>query len=357
MLFAPNADMIILLNSEFEISMKGRGGGCLKKRGLKDVKRKNRQTVVDAIIEHNALSRVEIAQITELAPSTVSSLVTELISEGVLIEAGSIGTAGRSRTALTVNPEYGCMAVIEIGRRETCVTWFDMLLQPIEADVISRRYVTGNELLSLITEHIQEMKKDLPPLVGLGLLFQEDMRESDFRVMYSTGFSSASITLKDALVTQYRVPIEEEYSVAYTVTHALAEETDLDVRNSAHISIGSRVLASVTLNGVDVPLRNDFCEELATAMERHDRWEAGQTGLVEYLSWLAAMLCMMFPLDTIFFSGKAMPEGPAEQELYQRINQIMNSGKMPRMKFLRPTSRENGYTAMAAQVRKRALIG
>ena len=49
------------------------------------------------------------------------------------------------------------------------------------------------------------------------------MLESDFRVMYSTGISSASITLKDALVTQFRVPIEEEYSIAYTVTPALAE--------------------------------------------------------------------------------------------------------------------------------------
>lgn len=329
----------------------------MKKRGLKDVKRKNRQTIVDAIIEHNSLSRVEIAQMTELAPSTVSSLVTELLSEGVLVEAGSIGTAGRSRTALTVNPEYGCMAVIEISRRETCVTWFDMLLQPLEADVISRRYVTGNELLSMITEHIHEMKKELPPLVGLGLLFQEDMRESDFRVMYSTGFSSASITLKEALITQYRVPVEEEYSIAYTVTHALAEEVDLDARNSAHISVGSRILASVTLNGVDVPLRNDFCEELASAMEQRDGRSNDRPGVVEYLSWLIAMLCMMFPLDTVFLSGKALPEVPAEQHLYQRISTIWNSGNLPQLKFLRSVPRESGSAAMAAQLRKRALIG
>ena len=59
----------------------------MEKRGLKDVKRKNRQTIVDAIIVHNSLSRVEIAQMTELAPSTVSSLVTELLSEGVLVGA------------------------------------------------------------------------------------------------------------------------------------------------------------------------------------------------------------------------------------------------------------------------------
>ena len=329
----------------------------MQKRSLKDVKRKNRQTIVNSLLEHNGLSRVEIAQITQLAPSTVSALVTELLAEGVLVEAGSVGTAGRSRTALTVNPACGCMAVIEISRRETCVTWFDMLLQPIGTDVISHRYVTGNELLSLITNHIRETKNELPPLAGLGLLFQEDMRESDFRVVYSTGISSASITLKEALMSQYRVPIEEEYSIAYTVTHALTEEVDLDARNSAHISVGSRVLASVKLNGVDIPLRRDFCEELSSALEQQEGSAGNGPSMVEYLSTLIAMLCMMFPLETVFLSGKSLPEGRTEQELNQKINQVMNRSNMPRLKFLRHVSRERGSAVMAAQVRKRVLVG
>lgn len=329
----------------------------MQKKSLKDVKQKNRQTIVDAVIENNGLSRVEIAQKTELAPSTVSALVTELLGEGILMEAGSIGTAGRSRTALTVNPEFGSIAIIEISRRETCVTWFDMLLRPLTTEVISRRYVTGNQLLSLITNHIHEVRNDFPRLAGLGLLFQEDMRESDFRVMYSTGISSASITLKEALVTQYRIPIEEEYSIAYTVTQALAEEVDLDARNSAHVSVGSRVLASVTLNGMDVPLRKDFCEELSCALERRVGQTTNGAALVEYLSWLIAMLCMMFPLDTVFLSGKSLPAGSVEQDLYQRIEQILNHGKMPGLRFLHPAPREGGNAVMAAQVRKRALVG
>ena len=329
----------------------------MRKKGLKDIKQKNRQTIVDTVIENNGLSRVEIAQKTELAPSTVSVLVTELLGEGVLMEAGSIGTAGRSRTALTINPGFGSIAIIEISRRETRVTWFDMLLHQLSTDVISRRYVTGNQLLSLITSHIHKVRNDFPRLAGLGLLFQEDMRESDFRVMYSTGISSDSITLKEALVTQYRIPIEEEYSIAYTVSHALAEEVNLDARNSAHISVGSRVLASVTLNGMDVPLRNDFCDELSCALERQSEQSANGTGFITYLSTLIAMLCLMFPLKTVFLSGKALPEGQTELELHQRISQTVSAGKLPELKFLRPAPRESGSAVMAAQVRKRALVG
>lgn len=329
----------------------------VRKKGLKDVKQRNRQMIVNAVMEYAGLSRVEIAQKTELAPSTVSALVTELLGEGVLVEAGSVVTAGRSRTELTVNPEYGSLAVIEIGRRETCVTWFDMLLRPIGTDVLSHRYVSGNVLLSLITEHIRAMEQDQPPLVGLGLLFQEDMRESDFRVMYSTGVSSASITLKEALITQYRVPIEEEYSVSYTVTHALAEEVDLDARNSAHISVGSRVLTRVTVNGMDIPLCNNFCEELADAMERQDGRSMEQRGLMEYLSRLIAMLCMLFPLETVFLSGKSLPEGHIEVQLNDGVHRILKRGSIPKLKILRPLSRENGSAVMAAQVRKLVLVG
>ena len=312
--------------------------------------------ILDAVLEHGGLSRVEIAQKTELAPSTVSALVTELLSENVLMEAGSVTTAGRSRTELTVNPEYGAMAVIEISRRETCVTWFDMLLRTLRTDVISRRYVAGNELLALITGHLHEAQKELPPLAGIGLLFQEDMRESDFRVMYSTGVSAASITLKEALFTQYRVPIEEEYSVVYTVTNALAEEKDLDVRNSAHISVGSRVLASVTVNGADVPLRSGFCEELSEALERRTGQRTDGAGMTEYLSWLVAMLCMMFPLETVILSGKAIPEGQTAEKMYERISRILNPENIPMLRFLRPPAQKNERVVMAAQVRRRVLV-
>lgn len=328
----------------------------MRKRGLKDVKRRNRQVIMDAVLEHGSLSRVEIAQKTELAPSTVSALVTELLSENLLTEAGSVTTAGRSRTELAVNPEYGTMAVIEISRRETCVTWFDMLLRTLRTEVISRRYVAGNELLTLITGHIHEVQKELPPLAGIGLLFQEDMRESDFRVMYSTGVSAASITLKEALFTQYRVPIEEEYSVVYTVTNALAEEKDLDVRNRAHISVGSRVLASVTVNGADVPLRSGFCEELSDALERRTGQRTAGAGMAEYLSWLIAMLCMMFPLETVILSGKAIPEGRTEEQMHQRISQILNPENIPTLRFLRPPAQKNERVVMAAQVRRRVLV-
>lgn len=330
----------------------------MRKRGLKDVKRRNRQVVVEAVVENSSLSRVEIARKTELAPSTVSSLVSELMGEGILTEAGTVTTAGRSRTELTVNPAYGSIAVFEISRKETCVTCFDMALNPVRTRALSKRYVSGNELLALIVRYINSLQEELPPVVGIGLLFQEDMRESDFRVVYSTYLSSDTITLAEALKTQFKIPIEEEYSVAYTVTNALAEETDLDARNSAHISVGSRVLANITLEGREVPLRSNFCEELAAVLDQEEAPEEGRDwqSVMGYLANLIATLCILFPLETVFLSGTALPPEGSVRDLHTLTSRKVPQGQMPRLKFLHPEPVQDGNRVMARQVLRKILV-
>lgn len=330
----------------------------MRKRGLKDVKRRNRQVIVETVMERTALSRVEIAQETELAGSTVSSLVGELLEEGVLIEAGTVTTAGRSRTALMVNPGFGSIVVFEIGRRNSSATCYNMALEPVASQKLADRYVAGNDLLGLIRGCIDAWQPKLPTIVGIGLLFQEDMRESDFRVMYSTGLSSASITLREALMTQYRIPIEEEYSVAYTVTNAMSRELGPEARNSAHISVGSRVLASVKLEGKEIPLRNNFCDELAMAMDWKPFQEnaASHEEMLPFLVNLIVMLYTLFPLDTIYLSGTVPMPDHLLYQLQQLSTRRLSDNRIPHLKFIRSEASGEGRQVMAKQVLKKILI-
>ena len=61
----------------------------MKKSGLQDMKKQNRRVLLQTVLEHESLSRIEIANLTELSPSTVSGLVSELLEEGLLVESGS----------------------------------------------------------------------------------------------------------------------------------------------------------------------------------------------------------------------------------------------------------------------------
>ena len=353
-----------ITGSEFEISRQERRNErfnhMIRKRGLQDVKRRNRQVIIQTILENDGLSRVEIAQRTELSPSTVSTLVAELIGEGILTESGShTTTAGRSRTGLTINAGFGAVAVVEIGRKESSMTIFDMALRPLVTSVLAQEYLAGNELFETVVEAIHTSCAGKLPLAGIGLLFQEDMRESDFHVMYSTGIASANITLKEALTSQLRVPVVEEFSQSYTVKQALAERPDPAKRNSAHVSVGSSVVVSVTVEGRAVPLRKDFYKDavklLGTPLYTPEPQEKERpwADLPAHACNVIALLCMMFSLNTVFLSG--LEEADAVRRLETRLGEILAKDRMPHIQLLRTKQPQHWKGVFAQRIRAEIL--
>ena len=335
----------------------------IRKRGLQDVKRRNRHVIIQSILENDGLSRVEIAQRTELAPSTVSSLVSELIAEGLLIESGSrTTTAGRSRTGLTINPNYGAIAVIEIGRKAVCMSIFDMALQSVAAQTLAAHCLAGNDLLDAIVSAITAHTDAQIPLAGIGLLFQEDMRESDFRVMYSTGFASASITLKEALISQFRVPVIEEYSQVYTVTQALSEKSDTAAANSAHISLGSSVLVSVTLDDRPIPIRGSFYEDTAKYLEDLTQESCAEQKkqqaqeLPSQLGNIIALLCMMFSLNTVLLSGFDSFGKELSGTLDAQLRKTLPENSIPHIQLLYRRQVQNWNSVFAQRIRSDVLF-
>ena len=68
----------------------------MKKSSLRTVKEKNRRLILRALLTEGGLSRIELAKQTGLSPSTITALVGELLTEGVVQESGlRAATAGR----------------------------------------------------------------------------------------------------------------------------------------------------------------------------------------------------------------------------------------------------------------------
>lgn len=332
----------------------------IRKRGLQDVKRRNRQVIIQALLEQDGLSRVEIAQKTELSPSTVSTLVADLISEGILAEGGShTTTAGRSRTGLTINAACGSVAVVEIGRKQTSMSLFDMALHPLESRTLAWEYLAGNELFDAIVEAVCSAQQNLPPLAGIGLLFQEDMRENDFHVMYSTGIASANITLKEALVSQLRLPVIEEYSQTYTVKQALEDHVDPALRSSAHLSLGSNVVVSVTVDGSPVPLRTDFYSDAVRLLGAP--LYGGQSARPKAKEKLLqagnviALLCTLFSLNAVFLYGLDDEEQESLPLLTGRLGEMLAAERMPRIQALHKKHAQQWGAVFAQRVRAEVL--
>lgn len=107
----------------------------------------------------------------------------------------------------------------------------------------------GNELLTSISDAVFQgfsmEELHAGKMKSIGSLFQDDTEISEFRVMYSTGYTAATISLREALFTQFKVPIVEEYSRVYTVSRALAEAGKSVGSNYAHIDLGDRAVVQI----------------------------------------------------------------------------------------------------------------
>ena len=91
----------------------------MEKSGAHDIASSNRQLVVKTLLAKGPLSRIELSNQTHLSTSTVSRLVGNLLTRGILAEDIShVQTAGRSRIPLIFNPLYGKIIIVKILLQE-----------------------------------------------------------------------------------------------------------------------------------------------------------------------------------------------------------------------------------------------
>jgi predicted NBD/HSP70 family sugar kinase len=114
-----------------------------RKLTVRDLRAGNRARVLRALYFDEPRSRQELAGITGLSQASVSNVVGELISEGVVVEAGQVDSdGGRPRVLLRVNPAYAAVVGVDVGETHVLVEVFDLTLRrlaeatsPMEPDV------------------------------------------------------------------------------------------------------------------------------------------------------------------------------------------------------------------------------
>ena len=135
----------------------------------------NLSSVLRLIHTRSPISRAQIAVLTGLNKSTVSSLVNELISRALIHETGSnSGAAGRPATWLKINPLGGMIIGVELGVDFVSVAITDLL-----GNILWRRKEDANptedqnkmidQTLKIVKEAMTVNKKKNSRFLGLGL--------------------------------------------------------------------------------------------------------------------------------------------------------------------------------------------
>ena len=87
-----------------------------KRATVRDLRRRNRSTLLSTLFFEGPLSRYELGRRTGLSAATVSNVVGEMVDDGLVVEAGLVESdGGRPRVLLRVNPGYGNVIGIDVG--------------------------------------------------------------------------------------------------------------------------------------------------------------------------------------------------------------------------------------------------
>lgn len=139
------------------------------------VRETNLSTVLRLIHSQSPVSRAQLAVITGLNKSTVSSLVDELITRNLVHETGSnSGGAGRPATMLEVNSQAGLIIGVELGVDFVSVAVTDFLgnitwRRREDANPNEDQEKMINQTLRIVKEAMVAGKKKNTRFLGMGL--------------------------------------------------------------------------------------------------------------------------------------------------------------------------------------------
>ena len=125
----------------------------VRRTTVRDMRRSNRSVILTSIYRDGPLSRQELSVRTSLSAASVSNLVSELIAEGVVEEAGSVESeGGRPRVLLRVSPTFRYVVGAEVGETRVRVELFDLAM-----NVLARSdHPTDTPTPAVVVKHVLE---------------------------------------------------------------------------------------------------------------------------------------------------------------------------------------------------------
>ena len=96
---------------------------------VRDLRRDNRSVLLWTLFANQPCSRQDLSEATGLSTASVSNVIRELITDGVVVEAGSVDSdGGRPRILLEMNPGCGYVAGVDVGETRVLVELFDLMM-------------------------------------------------------------------------------------------------------------------------------------------------------------------------------------------------------------------------------------
>ncbi|PRR74876.1 N-acetylglucosamine repressor [Moorella humiferrea] len=227
------------------------------KRGPADLKllqEMNRAQVLETIRAYGPIARVDIARKTQLSPTTVATLVNDLIAEGWVRSAGEgESRGGRKPTLLEFNAKAGYIIAVDVTDTLLTVARTDLNARELEEERSVPHRFTGHALAELIGETvgtiIDSMKARKLNIAGIGISTPGLVDADTGIVRYSLKLNWMDLPLGSMLKKRFDLTVYVEND---TNAAALGEKwfgAGRPFENMVYVTVGSGVGAGLILGG------------------------------------------------------------------------------------------------------------
>lgn len=219
------------------------------------MKKQNRKVVLDMIRNHEPISRIQLAKITKMSPTTITRIVQELIEENYIIEAMSEENAvGRRPTLIKLNPDACYSIGIEIDRtkfRMGLLNFIGELVDFIEIPLrYSERYESVVEkIASELRNFIQKNGIKSENLLGIGIGIPGRIDQQQGIILISEQLKWKNRMIQADLENHFQCPIVIDNELKMQIVAESASFAYPVQKNSILIGVGSGTGAAIMLNG------------------------------------------------------------------------------------------------------------
>jgi len=218
---------------------------------VRDVRRANRASLLTDLFHGGLQSRQQLAASTALSQASVSNLIGEMLDEGLVEEAGLVGSdGGRPRVLLRVRPGFRYVVGADVGETKILVELYDLAMTRLAAVTLAHDDDPGQvsgKLLEGLTTVLAEAKIEETEVLGYGVGVPGVVDQDGVVDSQSTGWDA--VPLGAMLREATDVPIFVENGAKTLGQAEMWFGAARGARHAVIIMIGTGVGAAVVMDG------------------------------------------------------------------------------------------------------------
>ncbi|WP_193188965.1 ROK family protein [Nisaea sediminum] len=251
----------------------------------------NRTRVLRLLRRHGAMPRVELGRRTGLSPGAISTITSDLISDGILREAAEetamASARGRPPVNLVFNPDYACVAAasMRMGVIDAVIADFQGNILAREMVPCTTRDLRGEDIAGVCAAAIETVAARVPGArpATLGMAVQGIVDPVAGRQLWSPILNIRDIDVVTPLVKRLQIPVVIENDSAATALAVAGSDGRLQEGLAAVLMIGHGVGMGLLQDGGPFPGTHGFSSEIGHVRRQPAgaQCRCGQRGCIE----------------------------------------------------------------------------